>query len=264
MVTARFVERRVAPPRSAGVGFSASAEYAAAVERAVLLGADAAVQLDSGLLVTIPTPAGPSEAGTPSHRVALLAPDGSIGSERLVAAFEASGSILAHPDGQSAIVELPMGQDGTYVLAVSVLDGELQLREILPADEVIPCGFNPQGTRLLLAPYPNDPEIAQVLTWPDLAEVAQLEAADVGAELGFGIYGCYVGDDLVVLIAVERGLVVADAQLRGACFLDRPGLPAVGDDAEIESVQSLGGDRIAVGLWQSGADRSVWVYQLTR
>lgn len=257
MVTARLLETRPEDGHRAGGPLPAAA---------LRVGADAAGQLTGGLLVTVPTPAGPGEAGTPSHRLLLLGEDGEVLAEHLVPdAFAASGMITRHPDSSGAVVELPMGQDGTFVLAVRVLDGALEVREILPPEELVCGGFSPDGTRLLLLPYPNDPEMARVVTWSGLDVVASLDASTPPGAEGFNLSGCFVRDDLVALTVIERGVVVTDAQLRDVAVLELPGVPALDDEdalAEIEWVEPLGESRIAVGLWQAGAGRSVHVYAI--
>jgi hypothetical protein len=84
----------------------------------------------------------------------------------------------------SPIVETaPDGNVPTVIRA----DGDaLTVREVFPAEEFVNRRFSPDGTRVLLPPYPSDPGCV-VATWPELDIAARLEVAADLPEVQIGI-----------------------------------------------------------------------------
>lgn len=233
--------------------------------------ADAASLLAGGLaLVTAP------DLDERGHLLLLVELGTASGPARVVAehlvpdVVDASAHVLAHPSGRAAVVDLPMGQDGSVVLRVDAGPEPgrgLAVTELCPGEDVVSAGFSPDGERLLLTPYPSDPETARVLRWSDLRETGRLAAADVGAPIGIGMSGSLLDDDHLLLVDIERGLVLATRDLGSARRLALPELPLGDDDdddgADIEWVCALGPRTFAVGAWYAGTGRRTLVHRIT-
>lgn len=189
------------------------------------------------------------------HRVLLLDhATGALLDEQAVDADDAMAVVHRHPIDPIAVIELAMGQDGCLALRVDVdvdasgpTGAQLRLTEILSGHDPVIAGFRPAGDRLLMAPYPSDPETARVFAWPSLDEVGRVSAADIDAEYGFGLAACWVDDDRAALVAPEDALVLTGSALDSAVRVDLSRM--LGDDAEIESLTPLGPGRIAAGVW---------------
>lgn len=165
----------------------------------------------------------------------------------LVIAGDARAFLHPHPVQDTAILELAMGQDGVLAYRVDVEGSRLHLTEILAGDDPVIGGFSPSGTKLLVTPYPSDPETVRVLSWPDLNEISRLDASDVGAEYGFGLAGCWINDGRVAVYATEDALIVADENFDSS---ERLVLPIdFGDEGEIEKLTHLGSGNVAIGAW---------------
>jgi hypothetical protein len=211
------------------------------------LAIDSAAFIGDVVLATAP-------GGGGGHRVLLLdLATGTLLDETTVDADDAMAAIHRHPHDSVAVIEFAMGQDGCLALRVDVeATGEtgasLRLTEILAAQDPVIAGFRPAGDRLLVTPYPSDPETARVFAWPSLEEIGQVSATAIGAEYGLGLAGCWVDDDRTALFAPEDALVLTGAALDSPERADLP--DAIGEEAgEIESLVALAPGRIAAGVW---------------
>ncbi|MFK0403395.1 hypothetical protein ACIQTT_13750 [Microbacterium sp. NPDC090225] len=222
----------------------------------VLVGAEtvtvAGLSIDAAALVgELVVATAPVDDG--GHRVLLLDPaTGAVVDEHRVDADDAMAVVHPHPTGPVVVIELAMGQDGCLALRVEVdasgpSGAQLRLTEILAGHDPVIAGFRPAGDRLLMAPYPSDPETARVFAWPSLDEVGQVSAADIDAEYGFGLAACWIDDDRAVLVAPEHAVVLTGSALDAPERVDLSEM--LGDDAEIESLTPLAPGRIAAGVW---------------
>ncbi|MGW4097845.1 hypothetical protein [Mycobacterium sp. NPDC004974] len=202
--------------------------------------ADAAALLGGLLVVAAPD--------GERHRLLVLdSATGAILDDQAIDADDARAFLHPHPAEDTAILELAMGQDGVLAFRVDVEGTRLHLTEILAGDDPVIAGFSPSGARLLVAPYPSDPETVRVLSWPDLKEISRLDASDVDAEYGFGLAGCWINDDRAAVYATEDALIVADENFESS---ERVVLPIdFGDEGEIERLTYLGSGNVAVGAW---------------
>lgn len=165
-----------------------------------------------------------------------------------------------HPHGTGAVFEFPMGQDGTSVIGVDVSSGSMVCRELLPGDECTPYAFSPDGARVLVGPYPNDPSVVRVLSWPGGQVLHTLDNATVGAEQGFDLSGGYLGSSRTAMLATEMGIVIAGADLSGAVLIDVS--EELGGDAFIESIAPLDADYIAAVVWSTGGSRATTLWRV--
>ncbi|CDO29133.1 hypothetical protein BN979_01927 [Mycolicibacterium vulneris] len=182
------------------------------------------------------------------HRLRVLdSATGAILDDQAIDAEDARAFLHPHPVQDTAILELAMGQDGVLAYRVDVEGSRLHLTEILAGDDPVIGGFSPSGTKLLVTPYPSDPETVRVLSWPDLNEISRLDASDVGAEYGFGLAGCWINDGRVAVYATEDALIVADENFDSS---ERLVLPIdFGDEGEIEKLTHLSSGNVAIGAW---------------
>lgn len=201
------------------------------------------------LLVELGTPAGPAR----------------VVAEHLVRdALDASAHVLAHPSARAAVVDLPMGQDGSFVLRVDVTAGPgLAVAELCPGEDVVGADISPDGEQILLTPYPSDPETARVLRWTDLSETGRLSAVHAGLPIGIDMSGTFLGDDHLLLVDIERGLLLATRDLTASRPLTLPDLDLSDDDTDIEWVCALGDRTFAVGAWYAGGGRRTLVHRIT-
>ncbi|MFC9515522.1 hypothetical protein ACFTSD_07330 [Nocardiaceae bacterium NPDC056970] len=202
--------------------------------------ADAAALLGGQLVVAVPD--------GESHRLLVLdSATGAILDDQAIDAADARAFLHPHPAEDTAILELAMGQDGVLAFRVDVAGSRLQLTAILAGEDPVIAGFSPSGARLLVTPYPSDPETARILSWPDLKEISRLDASDVDAAYGFGLAGCWINDDRAAVYATEDALIVTDENFdsseRVALLID------FCDEGEIESLTHLSSGNIAVGVW---------------
>ncbi|MEN3221671.1 hypothetical protein PUR22_12570 [Mycolicibacterium porcinum] len=202
--------------------------------------ADAAALLGGRPVVAVPD--------DERHRLRVLdSATGAILDDQAIDAEDARAFLHPHPVQDTAILELAMGQDGVLAYRVDVEGSRLHLTEILAGDDPVIGGFSPSGTKLLVTPYPSDPETVRVLSWPDLNEISRLDASDVGAEYGFGLAGCWINDGRVAVYATEDALIVADENFDSS---ERLVLPIdFGDEGEIEKLTHLGSGNVAIGAW---------------
>ncbi|MFF7294160.1 hypothetical protein ACFY9N_16645 [Microbacterium sp. NPDC008134] len=213
------------------------------------LAIDSAAFIGDLVLATAPAP---GDGG--GHRVLLLdLATGTLLDEKTVDADDAIAAIHPHPHDPVAVIEFAMGQDGCLALRADIdATGEtspnLRLTEILAGQDPVIAGFRPAGDRLLVTPYPSDPETARVFAWPSLEEIGQVSATEIGAEYGLGIAGCWVDDERAAIFAPEDALVLTGAALDSPERADLPDV--IGEEAgEVESLVALAPGRIAAGVW---------------
>lgn len=204
------------------------------------LTADAAAFVADRLLVTAP-------AGD-RHRVLLIDPaTGAVLDEATVDADQAIAFITPHPTEPVALIDFGMGQDGSLAVRAEIEGDALRVTEVLTGQDPVIAGFNPSGTRLLVAPHPNDPDALRVLAWPSLDELGRLTEQQLECELGLGLAACWVDEDRIAGYAVEESLVLADGRLAEP---ERVPLPVeFGDRGELESLLPLAPGRVAAGVW---------------
>ncbi|MEV0466446.1 hypothetical protein AB0I30_32725 [Nocardia tengchongensis] len=202
--------------------------------------ADAVALLGGSLVVAVPD--------GERHRLLMLdSATGTVLDDQAIDAADARAFLHPHPDEDTAILELAMGQDGVLAFRVDAEGSRLRLTEILAGEDPVIAGFSPSGNRLLVTPYPSDPQTVRMLSWPDLTEISRLDASEVDAEYGFGLAGCWINDDRVAVYATEDALIVTDENLDSP---ERIALPIdFRDEGEIESLTPLGSGTIAVGAW---------------
>lgn len=213
---------------------------------------DAAAFLGDLVLATAPADAG--------HRILLIeASTGHLLDEATVEAEDAVAYITTHPSEPTALIEFPMGQDGCIATRVDVIDGSLRVVRVLDEQESLFAGFNPTGTSLLVIPYPNDREIAQVLAWPSLAETGRLSATDLGAEMGIGLAACWIDEERIALYAYEDALVITDKNLANPQRVPFP--VNFGETGELEALTRLEPGRVAAKVW-TPAGRSMLIFEI--
>jgi hypothetical protein len=183
-----------------------------------------------------------------THRVLLINPaTGDVVDEATIDADGATAFIIPHPTELVVVIEFPMGQDGCVAQRVEVISGSLRVDEILCGQDPVIAGFNPSGTRLLVTPYPDDPETARVLAWPSMDEIGRLSADDLAAEIGIGLAACWIDEKRIAIYAMEDSLVVTNESLgepvRARLLLD------FRDEGDLETLVSLDAGRVAAGVW---------------
>lgn len=141
-----------------------------------------------------------------------------------------------------------MGQSGSSTYKIELAGGSLRVEEILVGQDPVIAGFNPSGTKLLVTPYPDDPEVARVFAWPSLEETGRLTADELDAENGIGLPGCWVDEERIALYAVEDSLILTDQDLGSPVRADFP--IDLRESGDIESLKSLEPGRVAVGVWE--------------
>ncbi|WP_434426934.1 hypothetical protein [Nannocystis pusilla] len=232
-----------------------------------------AVAADSATFITpdrlvVTAPGAPAEGRSFSefHRVLLVDLEGIVLDERRVEVDAAWAHALVHPTDPAVLCDFIMGQDGS-VLTVIRADGDaLTVREVFPAEAFVNRGFSPDGTRVLLPPYPSDPNRAVVATWPALDIAARLEVAEdlPEVQMGIDVWGGFLDDEHVLLLATEQGPIVATADLREAALVPWMGCDAVSEDEGfIEIAAPLASDRFAAVVWRNGT-RQTTVWRLER
>ncbi|WP_221937751.1 hypothetical protein [Rhodococcus sp. KBS0724] len=183
-----------------------------------------------------------------THRVLLINPaTGDVVDEATIDADGATAFIIPHPTELVVVIEFPMGQDGCVAQRVEVISGSLRVDEILCGQDPVIAGFNPSGTRLLVTPYPDDPETARVLAWPSMDEIGRLSADDLVTEIGIGLAACWINEERIAIYAMEDSLVVTNESLgepvRARLLLD------FRDEGDLETLVSLDAGRVAAGVW---------------
>jgi hypothetical protein len=215
---------------------------------------DAAVFIDNVVLAV-----SRSDAGT---RILLVDPATGRVLDETRHAFHAEGALIhCHPGDAVALVDLPMGQDGSTTLRARVHGGTLDVDEILTDRDCVVSGFNSSGTHVLLAPYPSEAEDIVVVNWPELDEHAKLSATDLNAECGLGLAAAWVDDEHVAFFASEDSLIVAQRD-----FVDAERVPLPLDfavEGDIEAMRTLTPGRLALGIWTKEGRHTLIVDVLT-
>lgn len=204
------------------------------------------------LLIAAAEPPDPGRSFSERQRVALLDGTLQVLDELSIEADEAHPFLIPHPAGEAALAEFPMGQDGTLIFAVHTAEDRLRLTEVLPQLDCVPLGFDRIGERLLVAPYPSDPDEAMVLSWPGLAILSTITSGGLGLEIGFDLSGGFLADGRALLLATEQGPILAAADLAEPTLLELAGVETIGPTAFIETIAPLGPDRFAAVLWADG------------
>lgn len=233
----------------------------------VAVAADSATFIAPDRLV-VTAPGAPVEGRSFSefHRVLLMDLEGVVLDERRVDADAAWAHALVHPTDPAVLCDFIMGQDGNVLVVIRAEGDTLTVREVFPAEAFVNRGFSPDGTRVLLPPYPSDPNCAAVATWPELDLAARLEvAADLPeVQIGIDVWGGFLDDEHVLLLATEQGPIVATADLREAALIPLVGLDAVSDgEGFVEIATPLAPDRFAAVVWHHGT-RQTTVWRLER
>lgn len=232
--------------------------------RRPLRGADSATFLAGDrLLVTAPsfehvTHSGRSYETKTDHRVVLLdKAAGEVLDEAVLEVTDAGAEAIPHPTDGAVVLDLGEGQDGSTVYVVRAVGDRLDIRLVLR--DVVAASFSPEGERLLVLPHPSYPALPRVLDWPSLEVVATTDVRTTG--LGpddFDLYGCFLGDERVLLSVYEDGLWVARADLTG---LEPVVLPReiTGEEFEIGAVMGLSSRSFALKLWRPDHEvMTVW------
>lgn len=218
------------------------------------------------LVVTAPgAPAG-GRSFSEFHRVLLMDLEGLVLDERRVEADAAWAHALVHPTEPAVLCDFIMGQDGNVLTVIRAEGDALTVREVFPAEALVNRGFSPDGTRVLLPPYPSDPGRAVVATWPQLDIAARLEVVEdlPEVQMGIDVWGGFLDDHHVLLLATEQGPIVAAADLREAALVPLVGFDAVSDsEGFIELAAPLAPDRFAAVVWNHGT-RQTTVWRLER
>ncbi|WP_028709162.1 hypothetical protein [Propionicicella superfundia] len=197
------------------------------------------------LLLTVADPDGGP------HEVLLIDPtagnDTAARIDRLTVDTEdATAFSLVHPADGSVLIEFAMGQDGSALLRVDVVNDRLTAEELFPGEDPVTACFCEDGSRLLLVPHPTDPETTRVVSWPGLATIGSLDAAEAGVDMGWGLSATMLPDGRVLLIAQGEGLVATGPALEDPQRID---IPWLDEDGEVEWVCALDERRLALGVW---------------
>ncbi len=207
---------------------------------------DAALRIDDHLLVTAST--------GEDHLIMLIDYESlELVAEQTFSVSQATAFMTRHPLDSIVLLELAMGQDGSHTLQVDISATHLQLTELFPGEDLVVAGFNSSGTALLLLPHPNDPETARVVHWPTLQEVGHLNAQAVGADLGFGLAGCWIDDQRVALYLMEDSIIVTDGVLSNPTRINLP--LNLGDEADVESMRTIEAGVIEATIWTPAGRR---------
>ncbi|MBI4942876.1 MAG: hypothetical protein HY830_19210 [Actinobacteria bacterium] len=232
--------------------------------RRPLRGADSATLLAGDrLLVTAPnfeqvTHAGRSYETKSDHRVVLLDKvAGAVLDEAVLDVTDAGAEAIPHPTDGAVVLDLGEGQDGSTVYVVRDVGDRLDVR--LALRDVVAASFSPDGKRLLVLPHPSYPALPRVLDWPSLDVIATTDVGTTG--LGpddFDLYGCFLGDDHVLLSVYEDGLWIARTDLTRLVPVVLP-KEITGEEFEIGAVMGLSSRSFALKLWRPDHEvTTVW------
>ena len=233
--------------------------------RLAVPGADSAAILGSGQLMVTARVTAPGRTSTSANRVLLLDPAaGKLVDEVRLALSNAGISVIVHPRDGSVLLYAGMGQDGSQLFAARLASHRLSVSPVL--ENVVACGFDPAGERLLLVPHVSYGEEASVVAWPGLTRVAAITPGRNGLAGGpFHFYGCFLDQDEVLLTTVHPdGLrpVICSGDLDPRALVT---LPGYGPDSGLELVSVLGtaSGTFAAGLEGHGTTLAT-VWQLAR
>ena len=203
-------------------------------------GADGAAILGSGQLMVTARVTAPGRASASANRVLLLDPVArEVVDEVQLALDDAGISVIVHPRDGSVLLAAGMGQDGSQLFAARVASQRLSVSPVL--ENVVACGFDPAGDRLLLVPHVSYGPEAFVVAWPSLARIVAVTPGGNGlAEDPFYFCGCFLDQDEVLLTTVHPdGLrpVICSGNLDPRALAT---LPGYGSDSGLELVSVLG------------------------
>lgn len=217
-------------------------------------GADMAKFVPAGILAAAPQ-------DDDGHKLVLLTREGAVVAEHVDAeAKDAAASILVHPSGTAAVVELAMGQDGCVTLEADLRGGTLEVRPFVVSDDYVVSEFSGDGTRLLLSAHPNSGEGIAVMDWASRTIVDTLTAASVMPDemedAAFDLYASWVAPGCIVAATTQTGLhvVVTDGQLGTARLEPLPDFKPTPhpDDAEIMWLYPVSSRRFVARVWLDG------------
>jgi hypothetical protein len=219
--------------------------------RLAVPGADSAAILGSGQLVVTARVTAPGRTSASANRVLLLDPAArEVVDEVQLALNNAGISVIVHPRDGSVLLDAGMGQDGSQLFAARIASQRLSVSPVL--ENVVACGFDPAGDRLLLVPHVSYGPEASVVAWPSLTRVAAITPGRNGlADDPFYFYGCFLDQDEVLLTTVHSdGLrpVICSGDLAPRALVT---LPGYGPDSGLELVSVLG---TASGTFAAGLE----------
>ena len=164
---------------------------------------------------------------------------------------------VPHPTDGSVLLDGGMGQDGSRVFAARVTDGHLEVEHVFENRCV--GSFSPTGSHLLLTPHPSFDHNPEVVHWPTTRLLASIDPDRAGLDDdAFGLYGTVVGDDRIVLMTFESGLLLCTGDLEPVGHLDLGEFDDTQDD-EIASICALGGGHLGVVVMSDRTARTtVW------
>lgn len=174
---------------------------------------------------------------------------------------DAAVSAVQHPHDGSVLIDAGMGQDGSASFVVRVSGDRLDVAP-LPEDVCV-TGFDPPGRRLLLTPHPANDDVATVVEWPSLRTIGELRGESLGFEdEAIKIYGCFVGDDRIVLQVGEGqtdGVLLCTGDLTPVAWLD---LDPDGE-SELDSILGVGPGMFVAEVWR-GREKSLEIWRVPR
>jgi hypothetical protein len=219
--------------------------------RLAVPGADSAAILGSGQLMVTARVTAPGHMYPSANRVLLLDPAArEVVDEVQLALNNASISVIAHPRDGAVLLDAGMGQDGSQLFAARVASQRLSVSLVL--ENMVACGFDPVGDRLLLVPHVSCGPEASVVAWPSLTQVAAITPGRNGlADDPFYFYGCFLDQDEVLLTTEHSdGLrpVICSGDLDPQALVT---LPGYGPDSGLELVSVLG---TAPGTFAAGLE----------
>lgn len=217
------------------------------------------------ILVTAPRMASstwqgrPRESSGPHGAYLINRVDRSVIAEAALDVDAVGVTAVRHPHDGSVLLDAGMGQDGSRIFRARS-DGDQLIADLI-LEDVVAAGFDPSGSRLLLTPHLGTN--AALLEWPSLRRIAELSPEDAGLDEDdmIDLYGCFVGDDRILLKTVKSGIVLCDRSLAplGRLALDDP---LIGGK-EIESIWGLSEETFAVRTWRvRTGTTSVWTIAL--
>jgi hypothetical protein len=156
---------------------------------------------------------------------------------------------VPHPRDGSVLLDAGEGQDGSSAFLAREQAGALVVEPRL--QDVVVAGFDAAGARLLLLPHPSFDNVARVVAWPTLDEIAALEGQQRGLEHFLDFYGFFLGSGRVLLSTGEGPPVLCTAGLDPIAYLDLRGT-SLGDDVEMVSMLGLGEEMFGAQLWADG------------
>ncbi|MEU8182471.1 hypothetical protein AB0B86_17100 [Micromonospora sp. NPDC049047] len=170
------------------------------------------------------------------HLVFLVDPgSGQVLDQAVLDAVDASMTTVPHPHDGSVVLDAAMGQDGSLICVVRVLEDRIKVEPV--AENVVAASFAPSGDRLLLMPHPSFDNEISILEWPSQRPLARLHADDLAIDdFAFTLYGCFLSDRRVLLDTYEHGLLLCSGELSPVAWVSlNP--PAETSDVEVSTTR---------------------------